>query len=98
PSRLHTIDKLTMGSVQNTLPEAGFFVLLRLKGVEKGLVLASGIDTPLHPQLLHCLDKAETGCCNPNGANQTGLVGIDLIGSTGNVVGSRGPKISNHRI
>ena len=40
----------------------------------------------LDTELFHGFNKAETGRRNTDGANQTGLVGINLIGRTGNVI------------
>ena len=87
-----------MSGFQHTLPELGFLSFLRLEWIEKRLVLTRGVHPAIHTQLLHHPDKAESSRRHTNGADQTGLVGINLIGRTGNVVSPRRPQISDHRI
>ncbi|MNJ39738.1 hypothetical protein D3C77_346190 [compost metagenome] len=87
-----------MGRFQHALPERRFFRLLWLERIKEGLVLTRGVGTALDTKLLHGADKAVTGSRNADGADQTGLVGVDLVRGTGDVVSAGGAQIADHRV
>ncbi|MNH31645.1 hypothetical protein D3C79_920290 [compost metagenome] len=95
---LDTGDELLVRGFQHALPERCLFRLLRLERIKEGLVLASGVGTTLDTELLHGADKAVAGRRHTDGANQAGLVGIDLISGTGNVVGTGSAQVTDYRI
>src|SRR3989344_1281716 len=95
---LDAIDELLMSGRQNTSPEPGLLRLFWLKRVQKRLVLARGIHTTLDTELLHGIDKTKGGRGHFDRADQTGLVRVDLIGRTGDVIGARSTQIGDHRI
>src|SRR5690606_5571886 len=90
--------ELAMSGCQHTAPELGFFRLLRLKGIKERFVLAGGIHPPLNTQLLQGANETEGSSGHTDGPNQARLVGIDLIGGTGNVIGPRSAQIGNYRV
>ncbi|MNJ75178.1 hypothetical protein D3C77_722270 [compost metagenome] len=85
---LHTGNELLVGGFQHTLPEGRFVRFLRLEWIKEGLVLTRRIGTTLDTQLLHGADKAVASCRHTNRAHQAGLVGIDLVSRTGDIVGT----------
>ena len=94
----HAVDELLVGGIQHLLPELGLLGLLRLERIEERLVLAGGIDAPLDTELLHGADETEAGRRHADGADQAGLVGVDLVGGAGDVVGAGGTQVADHRI
>ena len=94
----YAVDKLLMGGAQDGLPEFDLAVFLGLEGVKKCLVLAGGIHTAFHADLVQGVNKTEAGSGYPNGADEAGLVGIDFVGRTGNVIGTGSSQIGNDRI
>ena len=93
----HRRDKLLMGAVQYRLPELALLRGHLGKGVEERLVVAGGIDAPLDAQLIDGLLKAEAGVDDPDGAHQARRCGDDLIGTRGDIVGTTGADILDHR-
>ena len=61
-------------------------------------MFTGGHQTPLGTDLFQGVDKAETVHQHANGANDAGLIGINLIGRGGDVVATRGANIGDHRI
>src|SRR5918992_376885 len=55
-------------------------------------------DPPLYPEFLQGPYKPKAIHHGTNRANQTSLIGIDLMGCRGNVIPPRGADISDHRI
>src|SRR5476649_3071209 len=90
-------DELAVRRVQHALPERGFIRLWRLERIKECLVLARGVATTTQAQLLHQAGEAKARCRHANGTHQTGLVGVDLVSGTGDVVGTRSPQVGNDR-
>ncbi|MCY1539452.1 hypothetical protein D9M68_750390 [compost metagenome] len=61
-------------------------------------MFARGVDATLDTQLAHGVDEAEGRRGHADGTDQAGLVGIDLIRSAGNVIGTGSTQIGNHGI
>ena len=98
PRPFHAVDELLVGGIQHLLPELGLLGLLRLERIEERLVLAGGIDASLDTELLHGADETEAGRRHADGTDQAGLVGVDLVGGAGDVVGAGGTQVADHRI
>ncbi|MNC58703.1 hypothetical protein D3C75_1084510 [compost metagenome] len=61
-------------------------------------MLSRGVGTALDTKLLHGADKAIARRRDANGAHQAGLVRIDLVGGTGDVIRARGPQVADNGI